>query len=251
MPTVPEDGDIEFTDSDYFVVSAPNATSPKINTPSSSKINLEISLKLDEIRRLTSRIETVTSINTELDAKIREYRKEIKGDKYIEEQIEVHKKRAHEIKHKNNLIYKRYISKAAEIKIVKKKLRTCERKIWKIRNDINIKEMKLSLFKSCLNNYSKLNCFRSLRINADEVAYAITLLFKALKNSAYLKKAECQLEVLRSKINNSTEIEKFIPEFKRIFASKSKSVKQLGIKLKDLKSASMLQSQIIKIFRNK
>ena len=256
LPNVEEEGDVEFSESGCFVVSEPktevlsrNNLSAKSNL-SSSKVNLEIALKLEEVKRISARIEKFRTSCFEIDGRIVEYKKEIQMDLAIDEKIEAIKKRMKEITHKNSLIFKRYTVKIHEIKIMKKRARLLEKKIWKTRNDLKIKDMKLGLFKLCNQHFMRINCFKELKTTTDELGSAIALLFKSMQQpKKYLKQAENQLSLVNSKLNQPSEIEKFIPEFKKIFSTRSRSVKNLSSKLGDLKSASMLQSQIIKTLR--
>lgn len=102
--------------------------SPKVNL-SFNKINLEIVIKTEEVKRLTSRIEKVKGNNSEVEKKIKEYSSEIIQMNTLANEIEKLKKRNNEIQHKNALLYKRYTSKIVEIKKNKKKFEILEKKL--------------------------------------------------------------------------------------------------------------------------
>lgn len=256
LPNVAEEGDVEFTDSDYIIISAPKLKQfDKVETAkhqvSSSKINLEIAFKLEDLKKIMTKIEKVKSNSKDFDGKISQLELEVLQNKMISQEIENYKKRICEIRHKNNLICKRFTTKAYEVKIMQKRVKLIEKKIWKVRNDLKVKDMKLGLFRVCNQHFAKIECFKDLKATTEELGKAVDSISKAYRNPRYMKNAEAQLKLVSIKLNQPSAIEKFIPEFKNVFLNKSKSVKTLTSRLKALKSASMLQSQIIKTLRPK
>jgi aurora kinase, other len=249
LPNVPDEGDIDFTESQYVVVSSTKLGEQK-PSPISNKTNLEIALKQEEVKRLQSRIEKLISTCSGLDTRINQYSREIKQYNLITAEIEKCSKKIHEIKHKNNLIFKRYTSEISQIKHIKKNIKILDKKLWKAKNDNTIKNMKLNLLQLCSQQYYKLNCFKLLKSGNDELEDLIVLIKKSIKNPAYIKLAETKKRKINDKLTKPTDIEKIIPEFKKILSVKSKSLKSLHTRLTDLKSTSLLQTQIIKIMHS-
>lgn len=252
LPTVPEEGDVDFYESNYIIVSAPktqesqNTVKQENSEKNVERIMKELQIKNEELRKMTEKVEKTREESQKIEQRLNNMRKEYTELIICNDKIECCKKKISELRHRNNLVHNRYISKLAELKLIKKRKKLSERKLFKHRNDLRILHMKLSITQKSLTYLTKLNCFELLKKKLDDLSSAVILINKSFKLKKYIPLARQQLKSFNAEEDLKTEIEKFIPEFKKVFNSKSKSVKILSIKLKDVKKASLLQSQIIK-----
>lgn len=252
LPSVPDEGDVDFTESGYCIVSAPkgNIISPKINVYNNGN-QLELALKIEECKLLQLKVDKAKSFLVEANGRIKLLQHDVDEIKLVDCKIEGILKKTHELKHKNNLIYKRFMSKLSDLKVCKKRLWIIQRKVFKVQAENKVQSAKMALLKTTKLHLNKINCFEGLKNRIEELSYSVFLLGKSLKMPEYLPIAEKQIRQLKISSDSTSEIEKFIPEFKRMFTHKSKSLKTLTSRLKDLKSTTLLQSQIIKTIKLK
>lgn len=248
LPTVPDEGDVDFYESNYVIVSAPKTqeTAAKEKEKEEARVLAELKAKNEELKKLKDKIEKTQEDSKAVDIRISMLRKEYTEMIIYNDKIECCKKKISEIRHRNNLLHNRYLSKLPELKLIKKRKKLSEKKLLKTRNDLKILQTKLAITQKSQTYLTKLNCFDLLKKKLDDLSSAVVLLKKSFRLKKYIPLAKQQLNALKPDEDLKTEIEKFIPEFKKVFSSKSKSVKNLSIKLKDIKKASLLQSQIIK-----
>ena len=271
LPTVPDEGDVDFVESGYDVVSAPKA-GPGLEGPGKVRpeawktekglkqnenlseakalaVSQELSKRLEVVRSLQERIEKARSCSEGLSKAIQGLQQALKSALEAETSIESLQKRISEVKYRKNLVYKRYVSKLAELQLNSKKKKLSEQKLFKSRSELKAKETKLSLLKQSKNYLVKLNCFTLLRSKLENLAYILSLIAKSSKDPKYLPLAQLQTKSFKPEESLKSEIEKFIPEFKKVFSTRSRSMKVLTRKFKDLKSTSALQSQVLLTIR--
>ena len=273
LPTVPDEGDVDFIESGYDVVSAPkgqvNAACESqgkgmVDVWKTEKVvknneNLkegkflaacqEYNKKVELMRNLQEKVEKAKLCSDSLSKSIQGLQLALKNSVEVDSSIEALQKRINEVKYRKNLVYKRYVSKLAEIQLNLKKKKLSEQKLLKSRSDVKTKETKLSLIKQSKNYLIKLNCFSLLKSKLDNLSYIVSLLSKSSQDYKYLPLAQHQIKSFNPEESLKSEIEKFIPEFKKVFSSRSRSMKVLTRKFKDLKSTSALQSQVLLTIR--
>jgi serine/threonine protein kinase len=262
LPSVPDEGDVDFAESGYDVVSSPGVKNAQINVnlkihsdktnrenEKIGKLNQEISKYQEKLKNLSDRVEKGRETGENLTKSILELKKTLEDLTKADDAIESLKRRTSELKHRSNLVYKRYISKVVEVKLFQKRKKETEKDLFRSRTKLKTQEMKLSISKQCKHHLLKLNCFHLLKHKLQDLFYAVSIMKKSLSNPKYLPLAKQQLSIFNPDEDLKSEIEKFIPEFKKVFSQRSRSMKVITRKLKDLKSASSLQSQIFQTIR--